>query len=159
MGIERVIIMAFIASTLISMASAIPGQASFYTPPYVPSACYGNTPQGTLIAAANPSIYNNGAACGRRYTIRCTGPTNAGVPQPCRNGAITVTIVDLCPGCQNDQFDLSQEAFAMIADPNAGRVLIDYNHLMEINKLGIPRINKLDTAYEDYTCYNYLLKI
>ncbi|KAL3824696.1 hypothetical protein ACJIZ3_020725 [Penstemon smallii] len=80
-----------------------------------------------MIAAANPAIFNNGAACGRSYSIRCTGPTNQGVPQPCRNGAITVRVVDLCPGCGANQFDLSREAFSMIADPDAGRILIDYN--------------------------------
>ncbi|KAG8372461.1 hypothetical protein BUALT_Bualt12G0068600 [Buddleja alternifolia] len=126
MSTERVIVFALIATSLISMACAIPGTATFYTT-YVPSACYGFQDQGTMIAAANPAIYNNGAACGRSYRIRCTGPTNQGVPQPCRNGEITVRIVDLCPGCGADQFDLSQEAFSMIADPNAGRIQIEYN--------------------------------
>ncbi|KAK4404481.1 EG45-like domain containing protein [Sesamum angolense] len=125
MAIERLIILALVASTLISMASAIPGTATFYTV-YVPSACYGFQDQGTMIAAANPALYNNGAACGRSYRVRCTGPTN-NVPNVCRNGEITVRIVDLCPGCGADQLDLSQEAFSMIADPNAGRIRIDYN--------------------------------
>ncbi|CAA0837300.1 Putative EG45-like domain containing protein 1 [Striga hermonthica] len=126
MAIERVLILALIGTCLISMASAIPGQATFYTPPYVPSACYGFTEQGTLIAAANPTIYANGAACGRRYRIRCTGRTNLGVLQPCTNREIIVRVVDLCPGCAADQFDLSREAFAMIANPDAGRIFIDY---------------------------------
>ncbi|KAL0404411.1 UNVERIFIED_CONTAM: EG45-like domain containing protein [Sesamum radiatum] len=126
MAIERVIILALVASSLISMACAIPGTATFYTV-YVPSACYGFQDQGTMIAAANPALYNNGAACGRSYRVRCTGRTNDGVLQPCRNGEITVRIVDLCPGCGPDQLDLSQEAFAIIADPNAGRIRIDYN--------------------------------
>ncbi|KAK4479438.1 hypothetical protein RD792_014952 [Penstemon davidsonii] len=91
------------------------------------SSCYGFQDQGVMIAAANPAIFNNRAACGRRYRIRCTGRTNLGVLQPCRNGEITVRIVDLCPGCGANQFDLSQEAFSMIADPNAGRIQIDYN--------------------------------
>ncbi|XP_012831268.1 PREDICTED: EG45-like domain containing protein [Erythranthe guttata] len=82
-----------------------------------------------MIAAANPSLYNNGAACGTSYRVRCTGRTNAGVLAPCRNGEITVRIVDLCPGCGVDQLDLSQEAFSMIADPNAGRILIEYNRV------------------------------
>ncbi|KAI3444106.1 hypothetical protein Pfo_000771 [Paulownia fortunei] len=126
MAFERVIILALVASSLISMSCAIPGIATFYTTS-VPSACYGFQGQGTLIAAVNPSIYNNGTACGRSYRIRCTGPTNQGIPQPCRNGEITVRIVDLCPVCELDQFDLSQEAFSMIADLNAGRIRIDYN--------------------------------
>ncbi|KAK6156675.1 hypothetical protein DH2020_010923 [Rehmannia glutinosa] len=126
MAIERVLILALVASCLISMSTAIPGQATFYTT-YVPSSCYGFQDQGTMIAAASPAIFNNRAACGRRYRIRCTGPTNQGVLQPCRNGEIIVRVVDLCPGCQANQFDLSQEAFSMIADPNAGRILIEYN--------------------------------
>lgn len=80
-----------------------------------------------MVAAANAALYNNGAACGTRYTVQCTGPTNAGVPAPCRNGPITVTIVDLCPGCGADQIDLSEQAFTTIADPNAGRIRIEYN--------------------------------
>ncbi|KAL9154675.1 hypothetical protein ABFS82_10G131600 [Erythranthe guttata] len=116
------------AISFISMASAIPGTSTFYTT-YVPSACFGFQDQGTMIAAANPSLYNNGAACGTSYRVRCTGRTNAGVLAPCRNGEITVRIVDLCPGCGVDQLDLSQEAFSMIADPNAGRILIEYNRV------------------------------
>ncbi|KAK4415224.1 EG45-like domain containing protein [Sesamum alatum] len=126
MAIERAIILALVASSLISMACAIPGSATFYTV-YVPSACYGFEEQGTMIAAANSALFNNGAACGRSYRVRCTGRTNDGVLNPCRNGEITVRIVDRCPGCGADQLDLSQEAFSMIADPNAGRILIDYN--------------------------------
>ncbi|XP_047333374.1 EG45-like domain containing protein [Impatiens glandulifera] len=119
-----VMMLCMASSCLIPTASAIAGRASFYTV-YTPSSCYGFEDQGTLIAAANPSLFNNKAACGRMYRITCTGPTNQGVPQPCR-GSVTVKIVDLCPGCAADQFDLSQEAFSAIADPNAGVVTIDY---------------------------------
>ncbi|KAJ6958102.1 EG45-like domain containing protein [Populus alba x Populus x berolinensis] len=54
-------------------------------------------------------------------------PTNAGVPQPCKGGSVTVKIVDRCPspGCQAT-IDLSQEAFSQIADLNAGKINIDY---------------------------------
>ncbi|KAK4415225.1 EG45-like domain containing protein [Sesamum alatum] len=125
MAIERVIILALVASSLISMACAIPGSATFYTL-YLPSACYGFEDHDTMIAAANSALFNNGAACGRSYRVRCTGPTNNGVLNPCRNDEITVRIVDGCLGCGADQLDLSREAFSMIADPNAGRILIDY---------------------------------
>ncbi|CAI9782988.1 unnamed protein product [Fraxinus pennsylvanica] len=66
MAIERIIMATLIATSLISMASAIPGTATFYTT-YVPSACYGFEDRGTMIAAANPSLYNNGGACGQRF--------------------------------------------------------------------------------------------
>ncbi|CAA2985699.1 EG45-like domain containing protein [Olea europaea var. sylvestris] len=128
MAIERIIIVALIATSLISMTSAIPGTATFYTT-YFPSACYGNEDRGRMIAAANPSLYNNGAACGTRYRVTCTGPTNQGVPQPCTGNDVTVTIVDLCPGCGADQLDLSQEAFSTIANTDAGRIRIEYNQV------------------------------
>ena len=89
------------------------------------SACYGFEDRGTMIAAASPALYANGAACGRRYSVACTSGTNA-VPNPCRNGRVTVTVVDLCPGCPANGLDLSQEAFSIIADPAAGRINIDY---------------------------------
>ncbi|KAL2481018.1 putative EG45-like domain containing protein 1 [Abeliophyllum distichum] len=128
MAIQRIIIAALIATSLIYMATAIPGTATFYTT-YVPSACYGFQDQGTMIAAANPSLYNNGEACGRRYRVKCTGATNQGVPQPCTGNEVTVKIVDLCPGCGNDQLDLSQEAFSVVANPDAGRIKTDYNQV------------------------------
>ncbi|KAK3036475.1 hypothetical protein RJ639_030822 [Escallonia herrerae] len=90
------------------------------------SACYGNQDQGVMIAAVGESMWNNGAACGTTYTIRCTGPTNQGVPQPCTGNSVTVRVVDRCAGCQANQFDLSQEAFTVIANPDAGRINIDY---------------------------------
>ncbi|KAJ0591934.1 putative EG45-like domain containing protein, plant [Helianthus annuus] len=92
---------------LTSVAHAIAGQATFYTPPYV--LCCLTT-----------------AACGTRYRVTCTGRTNLGVLEPCTGQSVDVTVVDLCPGCASDQIDLSQEAFAVIANPDAGRILIDY---------------------------------
>ncbi|KAL7138010.1 hypothetical protein ABFS83_10G133900 [Erythranthe nasuta] len=122
-----IVFVAVIASSLISMASARDGTATFYTE-YLPSACYGYEGQGTLIAAANPRLYNNGAACGRTYKVRCTGGTN-GTPNPCRNGEVTVKIVDLCPGCGDYQLDLSKQVFSRIANPDAGRIRIDYTRV------------------------------
>jgi expansin (peptidoglycan-binding protein) len=40
---------------------------------------------------------------------------------------ITVRIVDLCPECEMGHLDLSQEAFAKIADPSAGNVPITWS--------------------------------
>ena len=80
-----------------------------------------------MIGAASDALWENGAACGRMYKVRCTGPTNQGVPEPCR-GEVTVKIVDRCPspGCQS-KIDLSHEAFSMIADPAAGKINMEYN--------------------------------
>lgn len=35
-------------------------------------------------------------------------------------------VVDSCPGCEKGHLDLSEQAFAKIADPKAGRVPITY---------------------------------
>ncbi|WOL15196.1 EG45-like domain containing protein [Canna indica] len=105
-----------------SSVAAETGEATFYTPPYVPSACYGFVDKGVMIAAASPAVYASGAACGRQYTVTCTGPASA-----CRGASVVVTVVDLCPGCTGTSLDLSQEAFAIIADPNAGRINIEFH--------------------------------
>ncbi|KAJ4833137.1 endo-1,4-beta-glucanase [Turnera subulata] len=119
-----VLVMAAIVACLVSIAAATPGIATFYTS-YVPSACYGNKPQGVMIAAAGDSLWNNGAVCGKTFTVKCTGPRNP-VPHPCTGKSIKVKVVDHCPGCPST-LDLSKEAFAQIANPVAGIINIDYS--------------------------------
>ncbi|KAJ4957723.1 hypothetical protein NE237_024834 [Protea cynaroides] len=119
--------------TFSSVALAASGNATYYAPPYVPSSCYGYQDNGVMIAAASDAIWDNRAACGRMYSVRCTG---AG----CRSTTVTVMIVDYCPtGCQATM-DLSQEAFAAIADLNAGLIQIEYNELLTNSTIQIPCI-------------------
>ncbi|XP_062079760.1 EG45-like domain containing protein [Humulus lupulus] len=107
------------------VAFAHKGTATFYTPPYTLSACNGKKEEGVLIAAASEAMWDDKAACGRRYRVRCIGATNHD-GNPCRGGSVVVKIVDFCPsGCQGT-IDLSQEAFAMIADPDAGKIKIKF---------------------------------
>ncbi|XP_024393257.1 wound-induced protein WIN2 [Physcomitrium patens] len=90
------------------------GNASYYTPPYVPSACFGfnqaQFPANQYFAAAGDSssanLWNGGKNCGKKFRIRCVG-------KGCWGGPITVRIVDRCPnGCSNGRaFDLSAKAF------------------------------------------------
>jgi peptide subunit release factor RF-3 len=47
---------------------------------------------------------------------------------------VTVKVVDLCPGCNANSFDLSQQAFAMIANPDAGRLTIIAQKVSGIGK-------------------------
>ncbi|GJU25451.1 EG45-like domain containing protein [Tanacetum coccineum] len=82
-----------------------------------------------MLLAANRDMFANGAACGTRYRVTCTGRTNDGVLQPCTGNSVDVTVVDFCPGCASNQVDLSQEAFAVIANPDAGRINIEYNRI------------------------------
>lgn len=92
------------------------------------SACYGFEDQGVMIAAASEAIWNGGGACGQYYRVTCLSGTNLGVPKPCHGStSVVVKIVDRCPApaCRGT-IDLSQEAFASIADPNAGAININY---------------------------------
>ncbi|XP_057514670.1 EG45-like domain containing protein [Actinidia eriantha] len=116
----RSIIMVCIAvCSLFSVASTIAGTATFYNV-YVPSACYGLEDQGVMIAAASDALWDNGAACGRMYRVSCSGLTNEGVPEPCKEGSVTGKVMDRCPspGCQAT-IDLSQETFSAIANTDA----------------------------------------
>ncbi|PRQ37637.1 putative rlpA-like protein, double-psi beta-barrel [Rosa chinensis] len=88
------------------------------------SACYNYTQEGVMIAAAGDAIWNNGAACGKFVTVKCTGPRNL-APPPCTNENVTVKIIDHCPGCPFT-LDLSKEAFTKIANPMGGIINIDY---------------------------------
>ncbi|KAM0013494.1 putative EG45-like domain containing protein, plant [Helianthus debilis subsp. tardiflorus] len=124
----KAFILIAMVACLTSVAHAIAGQATFYTPPYVPSSCFGFEDRGVMILAANSGLFNNRAACGTRYRVTCTGATNA-VAQPCTGRSVDVTVVDLCPGCAGNQVDLSQEAFAVIANTNAGKINIEYNRI------------------------------
>ncbi|XP_049933537.1 putative EG45-like domain containing protein 1 isoform X4 [Nymphaea colorata] len=101
------------------VATWYPGGSSF--------ACENEQP-GTMYAAVGPSTFQNRAACGRRYSVTCIGGTNA-VPHPCTGRSMTVTVVDRCEGCEPGHLDLSYDAFAAIANPDAGRVRIRYHRV------------------------------
>jgi expansin len=75
-----------------------------------------------MVAAMNHADYAASAACGECVTIN--GPS----------GAVTVRIVDQCPGCASGDIDLSPEAFKHIADLSAGRVSISW----QIVTCGVP---------------------
>ncbi|KAL6012280.1 hypothetical protein ACLOJK_002759 [Asimina triloba] len=120
---------------LISVAAAVRGTAVFYNPPYTPSACYQYQNKGAMVAGVSDALWDRGRACGRRYSVRCTGPTNT-APHPCKaNRVVTVTVVDYCRAPCNGIIDLSRDAFNVIADPNAGNVQIDYRQYVNVNEI------------------------
>ncbi|KAE8682992.1 putative EG45-like domain containing protein 1 [Hibiscus syriacus] len=140
---------AFIVGFSIREAIAHTGTATFYTPPYVPSACHGYKDDGVMVAAASDAIWDDGAACGRRYKIKCKRGTNES-PHPCRGKKyVVVKIVDYCPsGCQGT-IDLSQEAFASIADPNAGKIKIYFHQY--VNPIELSLLMLLSGVAPTYT--------
>ncbi|PON46071.1 Expansin [Trema orientale] len=110
------------------IAYALEGTATFYNRPYTPSACFGNEDHGRLVAGVSNELWNNGAACGRTIGVMCTGATNL-APQSCIKGidiAVVVEITDHSPKCSST-INLSEDAFSVIANPDAGRIRIEYD--------------------------------
>lgn len=90
------------------------GIATYYTATGAGACSFDPSPQDLLVAAMNAEEYENAAVCGAYVYV--SGP----------QGTVTVRIVDLCPECQAGHLDLSQEAFALIADLPQGRVPITW---------------------------------
>ncbi|XP_071696220.1 EG45-like domain containing protein [Rutidosis leptorrhynchoides] len=113
-----------ISSMMYRVARCEVGTASMYNPPYTPSACYGNDasqfPSSNLFAAAGEGIWDNGAACGRQYLVRCI---SAATPQTCISGqTVQVRIIDRAqssvsrPTRPGTTMVLSDTAFGTIAN-------------------------------------------
>ncbi|KAF3794249.1 EG45-like domain containing protein [Nymphaea thermarum] len=118
----RILLSLVTALGLLSLSLADDGTATYSSPPYVPTACYGYQDNGVMVAAANDEIWNGGAACGTFYSVTCTDASGA-----CAYDAepVVVQIVDYCSNCAATLV-LSFEAFSAIADPNAGVISVDY---------------------------------
>jgi expansin (peptidoglycan-binding protein) len=77
---------------------------------------------GAMVTAVAEHLWEGSAVCGR--CARVTGPL----------GTVVVEITDLCPVAGNEQWcggdaahlDLSEAAFAAIADPNRGVTFVDW---------------------------------
>lgn len=132
------------------------GTAAYYTPPYLrkspdnppstflPSprrriysspptatACYGGDasqfPSDNFFAAAGDGIWDNSAACGRLYSVKCLSST---VPRACADGqpSILVKIVDYAsaivspPSRGGATMVLSYAAFRAITNSSAGEI-------------------------------------
>lgn len=98
----------------ISLGTPENGIATYYDATGAGNCSFDATPNDLDVAAMNATEYAGSAVCGECVAI--TGP----------KGAVTVRIVDSCPGCGVGHLDLSQVAFAKIADVSAGRVPITW---------------------------------
>ena len=101
------------ASTTTFSSELKTGIATYYDATGDGSCSFG-TSSDLDVAAFNFPEFAKSASCGS--CINVSGP----------KGAVTIRIVDSCPGCQEHHLDLSQSAFAKIAALEAGRVTITY---------------------------------
>ncbi|MBK8049786.1 MAG: hypothetical protein IPK16_23365 [Anaerolineales bacterium] len=90
------------------------GLATYYGATGAGACSFPPSPKDLMVAAMNAVEYDHAAVCGEY--VHVTGP----------KGAVTVRIVDLCPECKAGHLDLSQEAFARIANLVEGRVAITW---------------------------------
>ncbi len=90
------------------------GKATYYDATGAGACMFDASPNDLMVAAMNAEEYNNASYCGAY--VHVTGP----------KGEVTVRIVDLCPECKAGHLDLSQEAFAKIADLYLGVVPITW---------------------------------
>jgi expansin (peptidoglycan-binding protein) len=90
------------------------GIATYYDATGAGACSFDPSPNNLMVAAMNADEYDNAAVCGEY--LRVTGS----------KGIITIRIVDLCPECKAGHLDLSQQAFASIADLPQGIVPITW---------------------------------
>ncbi|XP_054821715.1 EG45-like domain containing protein [Prosopis cineraria] len=113
------------------------GTAAHYSPPYLPTGCYGGEalqfPSSNLFAAAGDGIWDNGAACGRQYLVRCI---SAEQPRTCiPQQSIQIKIVDYAvstvstPSATGTTMVLSQKAFQTIANSSAAFINIEFQQV------------------------------
>ncbi|KAJ1691272.1 hypothetical protein LUZ63_015427 [Rhynchospora breviuscula] len=102
--------------------------AAFYGPPYIPTQCNGNSqdqfPPNNLFASVSDALWDNGAACGRKYIVRCLSGTG---DKPCKQGNIVVQVVDKCPQnpCRATLL-LSRDAFNALSRSPTSKLNIEY---------------------------------
>ena len=92
------------------------GSATYYHATGGGACSFDPTPDDLMVAALNDYYYADAALCGAYVEV--AGP----------KGTVLVRVVDLCPGCLavGLDLDLSQQAFAAIADLAKGRIAVTW---------------------------------
>lgn len=95
------------------------GVATEYAAADGDGACLFGPSSTMMIAAMNYTDYENSKACGDHILVRASD-----------GASITVLITNECPlPCAPGQLDLSQQAFAKLANPTAGRISVTWQLL------------------------------
>lgn len=103
------------------------GTATSYNPPYTPTKCNGNRqdqfPPGNLFVQVSEGLWDNGAACGRRYRLKCLSGNN----KPCKGDTVDVRVVDFCSErpCPST-IVMSKDAFGAISRSTNAKLNVEY---------------------------------
>ncbi|KAJ7244634.1 RlpA-like double-psi beta-barrel-protein domain-containing protein-containing protein [Mycena haematopus] len=89
--------------------------ATWYTPDGNVGACGAPMQNSDFIVALSFAHYHDGAHCWHHLDVEYNGKH------------IDVTIGDLCPGCGTEGIDLSEGAFAALADLNIGVIPVQWH--------------------------------
>ncbi|RDW77771.1 hypothetical protein BP6252_05824 [Coleophoma cylindrospora] len=109
------------ASTVLSVAYGLSGQATFYGGNVQGGTCSFSTytlPSGLYGTALSDSNWANSAECGSCVSV--TGPSG---------NSITAMIVDQCPGCGTNHLDLFTDAFTALASESAGIIDVTWSYV------------------------------
>jgi expansin len=90
------------------------GIATYYDADGSGNCSFDRSPSDLDVVALNMPEYAKSALCGA--CMRVSGP----------KGEVTVRVVDSCPPCEKNHLDLSEQAFAKIADLAHGRIAVNY---------------------------------
>jgi hypothetical protein len=92
----------------------------FYDPGQAAGSCgLGPFPAGGRYASLPPRSYASGRACGSYLDV--AGP----------RGTVRAEVVDVCTDCAAGTVNLSRAAFARIADPRTGMVVVSYRTALD----------------------------
>ncbi|KAE9587267.1 hypothetical protein Lal_00005024 [Lupinus albus] len=127
----------FLSTLFVHFSHAYVGTAAQYGPPFIPTKCFGGDaskfPPSNMFGAAGEGIWDNGAACGRKYKVRCL---SAVVPKACISGQdIQITIVDRAqssiskPSSDRATMVLSTTTFQAIANASLSFINIEYQEV------------------------------
>jgi expansin (peptidoglycan-binding protein) len=90
------------------------GKITYYDADGSGNCSFPPSPSDLMVAAMNTIDYEGSQACGE--CVKVNGP----------KGTVVVRIVDRCPECEKGHVDLSQQAFAEIADLHLGVVPVTW---------------------------------
>lgn len=102
--------------------------------------------------AVSEGLWDNGAACGRRYRLSCLSGNN----RPCKGDTIDVRVVDFCPKkpCPSTIL-LSKDAFSQISHSPHAKINIEYIQYVQYFHLSI----LLSFAWDRYNHVLYVFEL